>query len=84
VDEKNAADVFRSLKEFGAPLADMTETDFSEEGYFYQMGRSPMRVDILMGIPGLAFEHMIPVQMHGLPPQPHTDIYALGEVLNGY
>ena len=56
VDEENAAAVFRSLKEFGAPLADMTETDFSEEGYFYQMGRPPMRVDILMGIPGLAFE----------------------------
>lgn len=56
VDEVNAAAVFRSLKEFGAPLADMTETDFSEEGYFYQMGRPPMRVDILMGIPGLAFE----------------------------
>ena len=56
VDEENAAAVFRSLKEFGAPLADMTETDFSEEGYFYQMGRPPMRVDILMGIPGLVFE----------------------------
>lgn len=56
VDQENAAAVFRALKEFGAPLADMSEADFSEEGYFYQMGRPPMRVDILMGIPGVEFE----------------------------
>lgn len=27
-----------------------------EEGYFYQMGVPPVRVDILMGIPGVTFE----------------------------
>ena len=57
VDKDNAASVFKALKEFGAPLAEMTEADFAEEGYFYQMGRPPMRVDIFMGIPGIAFEH---------------------------
>jgi hypothetical protein len=55
VDQVNAAAVFRALKEFGAPLAEMSEADFAEEGYFYQMGRPPMRVDILMGIPGVEF-----------------------------
>jgi len=53
----NAAAVYKALKEFGAPLADMTEADFAEEGYFYQMGVPPMRVDILMGVPGGNFEH---------------------------
>ncbi len=48
--------VYKALKEFGAPLAGMSEADFAEEGYFYQMGRPPMRVDILMGIPGVEFE----------------------------
>jgi predicted nucleotidyltransferase len=52
----NATAVFRALREFGAPLAGMTEQDFAEEGYFYQMGVPPVRVDILMGIPGLEFE----------------------------
>ncbi len=56
VDKENAAAVYKSLKEFGAPLAELTEADFSEEGYFYQMGRPPMRIDILMGIPGIEFE----------------------------
>jgi predicted nucleotidyltransferase len=55
-DVENAAAVFRSLKEFGAPLVDMTEDDFSEEGYFYQMGVPPVRIDILMGIPGIEFD----------------------------
>ena len=55
VDEANAVAVYKALKEFGAPLTGMTEADFSEDGYFYQMGRPPMRVDILMGIPGIEF-----------------------------
>ena len=52
----NAEAVFNALKEFGAPLEGMTPQDFSEEGYFYQMGVPPVRVDILMGIPGVKFE----------------------------
>jgi hypothetical protein len=48
----NARAIYQALKSFGAPLAGLTEADFSEEGYFYQMGVPPMRVDILMGIPG--------------------------------
>ncbi len=55
-DGTNAKAVFKALKEFGAPLAGMTEHDFAEEGYFYQMGVPPIRVDVLMGIPGLKFE----------------------------
>ena len=52
----NAKAVFAALKEFGAPLEGMSPKDFSEEGYFYQMGVPPVRVDILMGIPGVQFD----------------------------
>jgi hypothetical protein len=55
-DKDNAAAVYKALKEFGAPLAGLSEADFAEEGYFYQMGIPPVRVDILMGIPGLKFD----------------------------
>jgi predicted nucleotidyltransferase len=55
-DTANAAAVYKALREFGAPLANLTADDFAEEGYFYQMGVPPVRVDILMGIPGVAFE----------------------------
>ncbi len=55
-DAANAGAVFRALQSFGAPLTGLTEADFSEEGYFYQMGVPPVRVDILMGIPGGDFD----------------------------
>ncbi len=56
VEIKNATAVYNALKEFGAPLSGLTVKDFSQEGYFYQMGRPPMRVDIMMSIPGIKFD----------------------------
>ncbi len=55
-DPKNALTVFQSLKRFGVPLEGLTEKDFAEDGFFYQMGVPPMRIDILMGIPGIEFQ----------------------------
>lgn len=53
---QNAQAIFSALKAFGAPLTNLTPEDFAHEGYFYQMGIPPVRVDILMSIPGLSFE----------------------------
>lgn len=55
-DTKNADAVYHALKEFGAPLAGLTSKDFSEEGFFFQIGVPPVRVDVLMGIPGIKFD----------------------------
>lgn len=55
-DKTNAGALYKALKECGAPLVELTEEDFAEEGYFYQMGVPPVRVDIWMGIPGVRFE----------------------------
>lgn len=55
-DIANAEAVYNALLEFGAPLTGLTAKDFSEEGFFFQMGVPPVRVDILMGIPGIQFE----------------------------
>jgi hypothetical protein len=55
-ERENAIAVFQALREFGAPLVDMTEEDFAHEGFFYQMGIPPVRVDILMSVTGLSFE----------------------------
>ena len=55
VDEQNAEAVYGALKEFGAPLQNLLPEDFAAEGYFYQMGSPPLRVDILMSIPGVDF-----------------------------
>ncbi len=55
-DEENSKAIFAALKEFGAPLKDLTPRDFSQKGYFYQMGNPPFRLDIMMSIPGVEFE----------------------------
>lgn len=55
-DSENASSVYVALKEFGAPLANLTAVDFTHQDYFYQMGIPPLRVDIMMSIPGVEFE----------------------------
>ncbi len=55
-DPGNAYSVYTALKDFGAPLANLNPDDFMEKEYFYQMGRAPLRIDIMMSIPGVEFE----------------------------
>ncbi len=55
-DPGNASSVYMALKEFGAPLENLTSDDFTNKDYFYQMGRPPLRVDIMMSIPGIEFD----------------------------
>ncbi len=54
-DQDDAECVYSALKEFGAPLKNLTSDDFTHKGYLYQMGRPPLRVDIMMSIPGIEF-----------------------------
>ena len=53
---ENAGYVYVALKEFGAPLTNLTPDDFTQKDYFYQMGKPPLRVDVMMSIPGIEFE----------------------------
>jgi len=55
-NKDNSRAVYAALKEFGAPLKYLSPADFSEEGYFYQMGIPPLRLDVMMSIPGVDFE----------------------------
>jgi hypothetical protein len=56
-DKDNSKAVYAALKEFGAPLKGLTPADFTHEGYFYQMGNPPFRLDVMMSIPGVTFEN---------------------------
>ncbi len=55
-DQENSKAVYEALKEFGAPLRGLIPADFTQEGYFYQMGNPPFRLDVMMSIPGVTFE----------------------------
>lgn len=60
----NANNVFSALREFGAPLAKLTEDDFAADGFF-QIGRPPVRIDILMSIDGVDFANAWPNRQEG-------------------
>ena len=58
--QENAARVFEALAQFGAPLSGLSPNDFAHEGFFYQIGEPPLRVDILMSIHAVRFEDAWP------------------------
>ncbi|MGI8788560.1 MAG: nucleotidyltransferase [Pyrinomonadaceae bacterium] len=53
---ENAERVFQSLKEFGAPLTDISVEDFTRSTLVFQIGIEPSRIDILMGLKDLNFD----------------------------
>jgi hypothetical protein len=56
----NAPRVVRALAGFGAPMADIAESDFARPGVVFQMGVPPGRIDILTELTGLAFDEAWP------------------------
>jgi hypothetical protein len=52
---ENAQRAFAALKEFGAPLTDVTPEDFTRTDLIFQLGLAPHRIDILMAVKGLEF-----------------------------
>lgn len=52
----NAEQIFQALKEFGAPLNDVTVEDFTIPTLVFQIGIEPSRIDILMGLKELDFD----------------------------
>ena len=51
----NAARIMRALAAFGAPLDEITESDFASAGVTYQIGVAPGRIDILTELTALTF-----------------------------
>jgi hypothetical protein len=70
-DSDNASRVFKALKLFGAPLLEMSADDFAHEGFFYQIGVPPIRVDVLMSVSGVSFadawNRRVAADMDGIP-----------------
>ena len=42
---------FKALAHFGAPIAGYSPEDFKREGFWFQLGVPPVRIDILLSIP---------------------------------
>jgi hypothetical protein len=53
---ENSEKIYNSLKQFGAPLAQINQDSFTEKGIVFQIGVAPRRIDILSRIDGVDFE----------------------------
>lgn len=60
---ENAARVYRALAAFGAPLADISETDLATPDIVIQLGVAPRRIDLLTSITAVAFEEAWPARV---------------------
>ncbi len=61
---ENARRVMIALAAFGAPLEDVSETDFASPGVVVQLGVAPGRIDILTQLTGLSFGEAWPERLH--------------------
>jgi hypothetical protein len=52
---QNAARVMTALAHFGAPMTQISASDFAQPGVVYQIGVPPGRIDILTELTGLTF-----------------------------
>jgi hypothetical protein len=52
---ENAQKVWDALVKFGAPLTEVTVSDFCNPDMVYQIGVEPNRIDIIMDIEGVQF-----------------------------
>ena len=48
--------VYQTLKAFGAPLKGVAVKDFEDPTVILQIGVAPVRIDILVGLPGISAE----------------------------
>jgi hypothetical protein len=52
---ENARQLAAALRQFGIPLIEVTEEDFSREGTQFMVGTPPVAIDFLTSVPGLDF-----------------------------
>ena len=56
ITEENAKQVLKTFKDFGFGDLGLNEEDFLEEEIVVEIGREPLKIQILTGIDGVSFE----------------------------
>lgn len=56
ISEENAGRLFSVFSEFGFPDLGLTEKDFLEEEVVVEIGREPLKIQVLTGIDGVTFD----------------------------
>jgi hypothetical protein len=61
---RNAQRTLRALHAFGAPLQDLSEEDLTRPGTVFQIGVTPLRIDVVTAIDGVEFEEAWKARLH--------------------
>ena len=56
INQKNAVKMLTVFKDFGFGSLALTEDDFLKEDYVVEVGREPLKIQVLTGIDGVAFD----------------------------
>ena len=56
ISEENAKRIIEVFEKFGFPDLGLTEKDFLEEEIVVEVGREPLKIQVLTGIDGVTFE----------------------------
>src|SRR5438270_974135 len=68
--DANAQRVWRALRQFGAPLSELTPDDLKTPDLVFQIGVAPRRIDLLTSIDGVHFDEAWPqrkiIEVEGL------------------
>ncbi len=56
ISEQNASRLLKVIKDFGLASLGFVKEDFLKEGFISQIGRPPLRIDILNSIDGVDFD----------------------------
>lgn len=78
---ENARRVMEALQAFGAPTADIAESDLARPGVTYQIGLPPRRIDILTDLTGLTFAEAWPSRVLGPFGDIHVDFIGRADFL---
>jgi hypothetical protein len=62
-DAATAARVYEALRVFNAPLANLSPADLATPDVVFQIGVSPVRIDILTSISGVTFDEAWPARV---------------------
>jgi len=73
--------VYEALKAFGAPLRDIAPGDFQNPKMFLQIGVAPVRVDILVGLPGVSVQEAWKHRRRSRYGRTPINILGLGELV---
>lgn len=65
-DGGNAEKVYAALAQFGAPIEELSPSDFADTEAFFTMGLPPTRIDIMFDLNGVDVEHVWERRVDGM------------------